>query len=237
MKVGAERQSYSLLLESSFYSYAALVHLRKNREVLLSHDVTIDLIPVFLGGINHGSGNKPPWTLPAKAKYSKFDSARTVAYHGLPNLQPSEFFPPVTLLPQRALCFIKSRYSVEVFEKTWLEIFNALWVPPQKNITIPEVFKEFLNGLGAFDEKEVQEIMQKATEKEWKDKLLENTKDALEKGAFGAPWMWVRNAEGKEESFFGSDRFHFMWRFLGLGFRDLEIVRGEKVVGEGKAKL
>ncbi|TGO41382.1 hypothetical protein BHYA_0022g00210 [Botrytis hyacinthi] len=222
---------------SSFYSYPALVHLRKNREILLSHDVTVDLIPVFLGGINHGSGNKPPWTLPAKAKYSKFDSARTIEYHGLPNLQPSEFFPPVTLLTQRALCFIKSRYSVEVFEKTWLEIFNALWVPPQKNITIPEILKEFLNGLGTFDEKEVEEIMQKATEKEWKDKLLENTKDALEKGAFGAPWMWVRNAEGKEEPFFGSDRFHFMWRFLGVGFRDLEIVRGEKVVGEGKAKL
>ncbi|KAF7909275.1 hypothetical protein EAE99_011490 [Botrytis elliptica] len=222
---------------SSFYSYAALVHLRKNREILLSHDVTIDLIPVFLGGINHGSGNKPPWTLPAKANYNKFDSARTIEYHGLPNLQPSEFFPPVTLLNQRALCFIKSRYSVEVFEKSWLEIFNALWVPPQKNITIPEIFKEFLNGLGAFDEKEVEEIMQKATEKEWKNKLLGNTKDALEKGAFGAPWMWVRNAEGKEEPFFGSDRFHFMWRFLGVEFRDLEIVRGEKVVGEGKAKL
>ncbi|KAF7948709.1 hypothetical protein EAE96_007903 [Botrytis aclada] len=222
---------------SSFYSYAALVHLCKNREILLSHDVTIDLIPVFLGGINHGSGNKPPWTLPAKAKYSKFDSARTVEYHGLPNLQPSEFFPPVTLLPQRALCFIKSRYSVEVFEKTWLEIFNALWVPPQKNITIPEIFKEFLNGLGMFDEKGVEDIMQKATEKEWKDKLLENTKDALEKGAFGAPWMWVRNAEGKEEPFFGSDRFHFMWRFLGVKFKDIEIVRGEKMVGEGKAKL
>ncbi|TGO57230.1 hypothetical protein BOTNAR_0206g00120 [Botryotinia narcissicola] len=224
-------------IDSSFYSYAALVHLRKNREILLSHDVTIDLIPVFLGGINHGSGNKPPWTLPAKAKYSKFDSARTIEYHGLPNLQPSEFFPPVTLLPQRALCFIKSRYSVEVFEKTWLEIFNALWVPPQKNITIPEIFKECLKGLGTFDEKEVEEILQKATEKEWKDKLLANTKDALEKGAFGAPWMWVRNAEGKEEPFFGSDRFHFMWRFLGVEFRNLEIVRGKKVVGEGKAKL
>ncbi|TGO77172.1 hypothetical protein BELL_0120g00250 [Botrytis elliptica] len=217
--------------------YLDCFHLRKNREILLSHDVTIDLIPVFLGGINHGSGNKPPWTLPAKANYNKFDSARTIEYHGLPNLQPSEFFPPVTLLNQRALCFIKSRYSVEVFEKSWLEIFNALWVPPQKNITIPEIFKEFLNGLGAFDEKEVEEIMQKATEKEWKNKLLGNTKDALEKGAFGAPWMWVRNAEGKEEPFFGSDRFHFMWRFLGVEFRDLEIVRGEKVVGEGKAKL
>ncbi|TEY39727.1 hypothetical protein BOTCAL_0451g00040 [Botryotinia calthae] len=210
------------------YLDCSLVHLRKNREVLLSHHVTINLIPVFLGGINHGSGNKPPWTLPAKAKYGKLDSARTTAYHGLPNLQAPEFFPPVTLL---------SRYSIEVFETTWLEIFHALWVPPQKNITIPEIFTDFLNALGTFDQKEVEEIVQNATEKEWKDKLLENTKVALEQGAFGAPWMWVRNEEGKEEPFFGSDRFHFMWRFLGVEFRDLEIARGEKVVGEGKAKL
>ncbi|KAF7879234.1 hypothetical protein EAF04_000431 [Stromatinia cepivora] len=222
---------------SSFYSYAALVHLRKNREILLTHDVTVDLIPVFLGGINHGSGNKPPWTLPAKAKYSKFDTARTKLYHGLPDLQPSEFFPPVTLLPQRALCFIKSRYPVETFEKTWLSIFDALWVPPQRNITIPDEFRDFLSKLGSFDEKQVEEIMEKATEKEWKDKLLANTKDALEKGAFGAPWLWVRNGEGKEEPFFGSDRFHFVWRFLGVEFRNLEIVKGEKGEEREKAKL
>ncbi|KAM3068806.1 hypothetical protein ACMFMG_010974 [Clarireedia jacksonii] len=219
---------------SSFYSYAALTHLRKNREVLLTHDVTVNFIPVFLGGINHGSGNVPPWTLPAKARYSKFDSARTKLYHGLPDLQPSPFFPPVTLLPQRALCFIKSAYPSEIFESTWLEFFNALWVPPQKNITVPETFKEFLTGLGTFTPEQVAEIMQKATEKEWKDKLLANTKEALDRGAFGAPWLWVRNGEGKEEPFFGSDRFHFIWMFLGVEFRDIEIVRGSK---RGKAKL
>ncbi|KAG4030277.1 hypothetical protein MFRU_012g00230 [Monilinia fructicola] len=220
---------------SSFYSYPALVHLRKNREILLSHDVTINFIPVFLGGINHGSGNKPPWTLPAKATYSKFDSARTISYHGLPNLQAAEFFPPVTLLPQRALCFIKSQYSREIFEETWQGIFDALWIPPQKNITMPERFREFLQGLGTFEAGQVDEILAKATEKEWKDRLLANTKDALEKGAFGAPWLWVRNGEGKEEPFFGSDRFHFIWRFLGVEFRDVEIVEFRE--GETKAKL
>lgn len=46
-----------------------------------------------------------------------------------------------------------------------------------------------------------------AVEKEWKDKLLANTQKALDLGAFGAPWMWVRNGEGKEEPFFGSDRY------------------------------
>lgn len=46
--------------------------------------------------------------------------------------------------------------------------------------------------------------------------------------------MWVRNDEGKEEPFFGADRFHFMWEFLGVRWRDIEIIpRG----GIEKAKL
>lgn len=100
---------------------------------------------------------------------------------------------------------------------------------------MPERFREFLQGLGTFEAGQVDEILAKATEKEWKDRLLANTKDALEKGAFGAPWLWVRNGEGKEEPFFGSDRFHFIWRFLGVEFRDVEIVEFRE--GETKAKL
>ena len=51
------------------------------------------------------------------------------------------------------------------------------------------------------------EILKAASEMEWKDKLLANTQKALDLGAFGAPWFWVRNGEGKEEPFFGSDRY------------------------------
>ena len=77
--------------------------------------------------------------------------------------------------------------------------------------------------------------MQKATDKEWKDKLTANTKEALDQGAFGAPWMWVTNGMGVSEPFFGSDRFHFMWEFLGLPWQDLAILpKGAKA---GRAKL
>lgn len=55
-------------------------------------------IPVFLGGINHGSGNKPPWHLPAKAEYGKYDLERTKIYHDLTQLKTPKFFPPNTLL-------------------------------------------------------------------------------------------------------------------------------------------
>jgi 2-hydroxychromene-2-carboxylate isomerase len=38
-------------------------------------------------------GNKPPWTLPAKAKYGEFDSDRAKKYHGLEEISTPPFFP------------------------------------------------------------------------------------------------------------------------------------------------
>ena len=75
------------------------------------------------------------------------------------------------------------------------------------NITVTEVLHEELTKLMLFSPNEVDDIMAAAETKEWKDRLLANTQEALDKGAFGAPWFWVRNAEGKEEPFFGSDRY------------------------------
>lgn len=75
--------------------------------------------PVFLGGINVGSGtftpvisyrtkpiahnlkgNKPPWTLPAKAAYSKFDSERACKYFGVPQIKTPDFFPILSIMVQ-----------------------------------------------------------------------------------------------------------------------------------------
>jgi 2-hydroxychromene-2-carboxylate isomerase len=113
-------------------------------------------------------------------------------------------------------------------------MFKAMWIPPQSNITLPGPLTETLIKSNLFSKSDIEQIIAKAADKEWKDKLLSNTKDALDQGAFGAPWMWVRNYEGKEEPFFGSDRFHFMWEFLGLPWRDLEVLpKGS----EGKSKL
>lgn len=74
-----------------------------------------------------------------------------------------------------------------------------------------------------FSPSEVKTIMTAAGEAEWKQKLTQNTKAALDKGAYGNPWMWVRNKEGKEEPFFGSDRWPYLWEFLGLKWRDVAL--------------
>ncbi|ORY19761.1 glutathione S-transferase kappa 1 [Clohesyomyces aquaticus] len=209
------------------YSYFALLYLGNHREALESYNVDIDIIPVFLGGINVGSGNKPPWTLPAKAQYSSFDADRAKHYFGVPNLQTPSFFPILSLLPQRALVYIKSQHP-QLFIPTFLDIFSAMWIRGL-DVSKPELLSQVLST--RYTEPQTREILDQANSPTCKQTLNDNTKDALERGAFGCPWYWVQNSKGDEEPFFGSDRFHYMWKYLGLPFRDLELPVA------GKAKI
>ncbi|KAJ7162641.1 putative glutathione S-transferase kappa 1 [Mycena crocata] len=209
---------------TSFYSFLAVVYLLKHRDVLSTHGVSVEFHPIFLGGVNVGSGNKPPWTLPAKATYGAFETKRAQNYHGLPDIAVPPFFPNLTLLPQRALCYIKATFPQSTFEQAWLALFHAMWIPPHADISKPDVFRRVLLDTKLFSATEADAILAAAGQQKWKDCLSENTKKVLDQGAFGAPWMWVRNAEGKEEPFFGSDRFHFMWEYLGLPWKDIELL-------------
>lgn len=58
-----------------------------------------------------------------------------------------------------------------------------------------------------FSADEVKTIVQATQTKEIKDLLRNTTQEALDRGAFGAPWIWVTNSAGKSEPFFGSDRY------------------------------
>ncbi|KAF2086177.1 DSBA family oxidoreductase [Saccharata proteae CBS 121410] len=209
------------------YSFYAFKYLIERRAALSSYDVEIDFHPVFLGGINHGSGNKPPWTLPAKGAYSAFDSKRANLYFGTPNFSPPPYFPIVSLLPQRCMTYIKANFPREQYESTFYTLWIALF-EEHLDISKPTILTDVLSR--ELDKEEVSSIMQSANNPEWKQKLLDKTKEALEKGAFGCPWFWVRNGKGEEEPFFGSDRFHYMWEYLGIEWRDIEIV-------EQKSKL
>jgi glutathione S-transferase kappa 1 len=166
--------------------------------------------------------------VPAKAKYGPFDMQRAVQYFGTVPLVSPPFFPILSVVPQRAMLVVKDRHPQEVFEKCFLDTWIYSFV---KHIDISK-----LDGLakllsGHFDEKEVKEIMTLMTTKEYKDKLTGNTKTALEQGAFGAPWFWMMNSQGKQEPLFGSDRWAYMFRFMGVEFEDL------KIIDKSKSKL
>ena len=64
--------------------------------------------------------------------------------------------------------------------------------------------------------------------------MAETKKCVEEYGAFGAPWFWMTR-DGVGEPSFGSDRFHYMYQFLGVPYRKMEVMT-EDGEAEGKMK-
>jgi glutathione S-transferase kappa 1 len=90
---------------NSPYSRFAFLHIRKYAAQLAQHGVEYDIQPVFINGLNVGSGNKPPWTLPAKAKYGEFDGQRAQNFFGTGKMSAPPEFPVKTLPVRQRLSF------------------------------------------------------------------------------------------------------------------------------------
>lgn len=140
--------------------------------------------------------------MPAKAKYGVVEGRRAKNYFGVPNVKVPSFFPIMSLLPQRALIFIKAKHP-EQLAQTFLDYFVAMW---EKGVDLskPDLLTQVLSK--RFSEAQVSEILENANSPQYKQALNDNTKAALDRGAFGCPWFWVKNLKGEEEPFFGSDR-------------------------------
>lgn len=165
---------------------------------------------VFVDSLNLSKGNKPPWSLPAKAAYgSTFEGPRALAHFDRPNVRPPKDIMPMshTILPLRTLHYIKRTYPRKTFHAVLEHYFKAFWTPPNLNLTQVDVLAKVLGDCGEFSPEECEAILTAAKSQEVKDLLARSTGEALEKGAFGAPWLWVEDGTGRGEPFFGSDRY------------------------------
>jgi 2-hydroxychromene-2-carboxylate isomerase len=132
-----------------------------------------------------------------------YDSARSKRYFGVPNIKTPDFFPILSLLPQRALVYVKEVHP-QSFVQVFLDIFDAMW-GDGLDVSKPELLGQVLSK--QFNETEAKDVLVKANSAPYKQRLNDNTKEALDHGAFGCPWYTLRNSKGEEEPFFGSDRF------------------------------
>ncbi len=79
-------------------------------------------------------------------------------------------------------------------------VYDSIWVEG-KNMGDPEVVAEVLSGKGL----DAEALMAQTQEPEIKAELLAQTEAAVERGAFGAPTMFMDG-----EMFFGQDRLDFV---------------------------
>ena len=183
-----------------FTSPTAYLAWRRLPGVLERTGATVKYRPMFLGGVMQTTGNRPPGTLPQKAKWMAEDLQRWAKKYNTP-YKPNPHFPMMTLMVQRAAQEWVERPD---FDKYLAAIFSAAW-QDQKNIADKTVLAEVLTTAG-FSPEEFFAATENPANKE---KLKATTDEAVARGVFGAPTFFVQTPDG-EEMHFGQDRLDFV---------------------------
>lgn len=154
--------------------------------------------PMLLGGVFQATGNASPVTIPAKGKYMLTDMARFARRYGVP-MRFNPHFPINTLALMRGAVGVQLRWP-QRFDDYVKAMFTAMWVEG-RNMGDPAIVAETL-GQAGFDARALLEL---TADPAIKEALKKNTEEAVSRGAFGAPTMFVG-----EQMFFGQDRLDFV---------------------------
>ena len=189
-----ERQIELFFDIGSSYSYLAATQMEG---LARRTGVPVRWRPFLLGGVFKATGNDMPARVPAKARWMMHDMALWSKHYGIPLRMPSRF-PLVTLRTQRALAAAELRDPASVAPFA-LALFRAYWAE-DRDPTTDDVIREH-----APDPSIVAAIDAQVT----KDHLRATTEEAIRRGAFGAPAMFVGDA-----LFWGNDRIPLLEQFL-----------------------
>jgi 2-hydroxychromene-2-carboxylate isomerase len=177
---------------ASYLAYTQLPCLCAETNTLLVYQ------PMLLGGVFKATGNASPATIPAKGRYMFEDLARYAKRYNVP-LKFNPHFPINTLTLMRAVTGIQL-HEPERFLDFIDCLFHALWVEG-RHLGDPAVVAQVLVEHG-FDPVGVLAL---TNDEEVKATLKDKTENAIQRGVFGAPSMFVGN-----QLFFGQDRLDFV---------------------------
>ncbi|WP_095110588.1 2-hydroxychromene-2-carboxylate isomerase [Pseudomonas sp. Irchel 3E20] len=154
--------------------------------------------PMLLGGVFKATGNASPVTIPAKGRYMLQDLGRYAQRYGVAlNFNPN--FPINTLLLMRAATGVQLRQPERFIE--FIDcLFKALWVDG-RDLNDPVALTAAL----AERHFSTDEILALSNDEEVKALLKDTTEQAIRRGVFGAPSMFVG-----DQLFFGQDRLDFV---------------------------
>ena len=181
------------------------------------------LRPVLLGGILKESGNIPPPTVPNKFQYVKQDLTRRSDVWDVP-LQMPPNFPSRTLTPMRLLTVVEqqSNNNQQQLEALTGVLFEKIFVE-NADLNDPQVLQESCRQLPNVSDTTVAEWIESSASPKIKQLLVTSTADAVNRGAFGVPTMFVTPdsdvpIHSKGEMVFGSYQFETIARQYGLAY-------------------
>ncbi|HUN67939.1 MAG TPA: 2-hydroxychromene-2-carboxylate isomerase [Burkholderiales bacterium] len=161
--------------------------------------------PMLLGGVFKAIGSASPVTIPAKGRWMFGDMARWAKRYGV-TLAKNPDFPINTLTLMRGAVGYQMRHP-ELFLRYVDIIYRAMFESPC-NLGDPAVLADTLKKAG-FDPAAFTALV---GDPEVKAKLIANTEEAVARGVFGAPTMFVG-----EQMFWGQDRLDFVREALLQG--------------------
>jgi 2-hydroxychromene-2-carboxylate isomerase len=159
--------------------------------------VKFEYVPVLLGGIYKATNNMSPFDslrgIKNKPEYQALETQRFIRRHSITKFRPNPFFPVNTLMLMRGA--VAAQFE-NIFEPYFRAAYHHMWVEPKKMDDL-EIFRNAFISSGI----DIDRLIARAQQDDVKKKLIENTTDAVNRGAFGSPTFFVG-----EEMFFGKDQ-------------------------------
>ena len=156
-----------------------------------------EYVPVLLGGVFKATNNRSPMEAFAgvrnKREFHEVETQRFLTRFGVPPYVMNVNFPVNTLNLMRGAI---AAQQDGVFEKYVEAAFHHMWREPKK-MDDPEIAMAALNASGL----DAARLFARAQEPEIKAKLVANTQNAVERGAFGSPTFFVGH-----EMFYGKEQ-------------------------------
>jgi len=178
---------------ASQYSYLAATQIEA---VAARAGATVRWRPMVLGAVFKATGNDMPARVAAKAAYMVRDVDRWAKRYGVPFRMNSHW--PMPTVNAERLCLVADEqglaapFALVTFAATWAE---------DRDINQPAELARLAEAVGL----DAKAALERAQAPEIKDRLRANTDEAVARGAFGAPAIFVG-----DQLFWGNDRLHFV---------------------------
>jgi 2-hydroxychromene-2-carboxylate isomerase len=157
--------------------------------------------PFLLGAVFKATGNISPAANAYKARYMYKDLVDWTRRYELPDFVLPDGFPASSLLADRLGLVAQERGMLPAFTQAlYREVFAK-----GKDVSDVAVLRGVLAGTGM----PTDESLARAEAPEIKQRLRDNTEDAVTRGAFGAPTFFIG-----EDMYFGNDRMMLVEKAL-----------------------